>query len=477
MAGTDLEIIRGLYDITNIQDRLRKYAQDKEYFRFWVLRQRYSISLLKIISEKFGTVPATMLGDWKFRYPEFRELPYSGFITSASGTTQVVTVNFPANFGGILRVSHRLELHGSYTKKTVATAADVAAAINVANGIIYPEICEIQAVNQNVDGSTWDVTLRRCYGVTELANITGFTAIATTQKFVVANIVNRANDKVGLPSQYNGGYLENVIQISRQPYGLGETMVAGGGIETFLQAGTDEFLSLAYIQAETWLMKAMERALILGKKREAVTNGNVQNETGGILEFIGSWNNYSNVSDFVIDLGGQVPTPQRMNGLIRYMQDTAGVSELWMFMGTEAAESLANSYENRTLFSLNGQLSLEYNVKVMTIDSVGVPMRVHCVTAPILNEVGFSNGALVLNLQEYNYDEKGKFGTFQIAHKEPFTEKPENLKSYGQDDGFQGILRELYGVWGLCRRMADTHFLITGFPTSNFGQPTHWDNL
>ena len=50
MANGESINIQDLYKLGNVQDRLRKYAQDQEYFRFWALRQVNTISILKVIS-------------------------------------------------------------------------------------------------------------------------------------------------------------------------------------------------------------------------------------------------------------------------------------------------------------------------------------------------------------------------------------------------------------------------------------------
>jgi hypothetical protein len=79
-----------------------------------------------------------------------------------------------------------------------------------------------------------------------------------------------------------------------------------------------------------------------------------------------------------------------------------------------------------------------------------------------------SNEALVLNLSEYNWNEKSKYGSFQIAYKVPFADLPKDPDGYKKGDGFMGKWRELYGAWGLVRRLRETHFRMVNFPVPNY---------
>lgn len=462
MAGTDSQLIAGLYDAANIQDRLKIYAQNKDYFRFWALRQINTISLLKIISEKFGTVPADNISEWKFKYPEFDEIPASFFAAEASNTTNANNLNIAVDNeqGAILNSSTRLQVEGIWTKSVVTAANDtdqVATAMDAAKGIVLPEV--IRVVNVGAEDSAGVgkrlVSLRRCHPND------GFTgtppAITTAMKLTVVNLVARSNGLPLPPFSKNSKMLENVIQITRQSYGVGELMTQGGGIETYLAKG-QEYLNINYQLAETFLMKVIERALITGRKSEKSIGNDMEMETGGLLEFIMA------DSDHIIDLKGQLPTVTTMNGIIRRMADVCGVREIWMFTGTEASEQLANQYDGKTIYQTNGQLSLKYQMKIMTLESVGRDMIVHHVTAPILNELGMANEALCLNLSEYNYNEKSKFGSFQIAYKVPFEDCPKGAQSYKENEGYKGKWRELYGAWGLVRRLPETHFRIINFP-------------
>jgi len=454
MAGTDSEVIKGLYNLTNVQDRLRKYAQDKEYFRFWALRQVNTISILKIISEKFGTVPSEQVADWEFRYPEFDELPYSFFLSEASSSTDASNTKFKITneLASVLNTSTRLHIDGLYTKSTVADAdTDTAAARNVASGIVLPEIARVINVGaEDSAGSGYRlVTVRRNHPADTYSNTAK--AVTTAMKITVSNLVSRADDYPLPPVTKNSKYLENYIQITRMSYGLSEHMNQGGGIETFLARGA-EYLNIQYMLAETYLMKTIERAIITGRKSKKEVSNSLEYESGGLLEFIEA------DTDHYLSFSNKVPTVPRINNIVRRMADTSGVRELWWFTGTELSEQIANAYENKSIYYTNAELSVMYRMKVKTLESVGRDLVVHHVTAPILNELGMANEGVVLNLTEYNYNEKNKYGCFQIAHKVEFSDQPDDADSYKSNEGYKGKWRELYGAWGLVRRLSDTHF-------------------
>ncbi len=462
MAGTDNQIIAGLYDVQHIQDRLRKYAQDKEYFRFWVLRQINTISLLKIISEKFGTVPAENLVDYEFKYPEFSELPYSFYLYEISSTTDVTNTKLAVDneTGALLNPSTRLLVEGMFTKSTVTAHTDFATTRNVSTGIVLPE--EIRIINVGAEDSHSAgyriITVRRGHPADSYTGTAP--AITTIMKLTVNNLVARSNDFPKPPINKNSSMLSNYIQITRHSYGVGELMTQGGGIDTYLAKGA-EFLNISYQLAELYMTKAIERAILTARKSQKTVGGNIEYETGGVLEFI------PQDADHYFDFGGKVPSVQRINNMVRRMADTSGIRELWWFTGTQLSEQIANAYENKSIYYTNAQLSVYYHMKIMTLESVGRDMVVHHVTAPILNEIGMANEGIALNLTEYNYNQKNKFGSFQIGYKVAFRDDPDGQDSYKEGEGYKGTWRELYGHWGLVRRLADTQFATIGAAVPN----------
>ena len=461
MPGVDSENIRGLYDLTNVQDRLRIYAQNKEYFRFWALRQVNTITILKLISEKFGSVPAEQVTDWKFRYPEFDEIPYQLSVSEISSSTDATNTKLKVtnDIGTILSTSTRLSVSGLWVKKTVADAdTDTATAMDIGNGITLNEEMRVISVGEEDSGGTGFriITVRRNHPADSYSNTAK--AITTAYILTVTNLVSRANDFPKPPITKNSKFLENLVQITRHSYGLGEHMTQGGGVETFLASGA-EYLNIQYMLAETFLMKTIERAVLEARQSEKEVNGNLEFETGGVYEFI------MQDSDHILDFAGKVPTVQRLNNFVRRMADTSGVKELWLFTGTQLSEQIANAYENKSVYYTQAELSVRYMMKVKVLESVGRDLTVYHVTAPILNELGKANEGLILNLTEYNYNEKSKFGSFQIAHKVPFGDYPNNADSYKDNEGYKGKWRELYGAWGLVRRLPETHFRWVGAAT------------
>lgn len=461
MGGQDNVTMEGLYKLNDVQDRLRIYAQDKEHFKFWALRQKNNIAILKIISEKFGSVPASNVTDWIFRYPEFDEIEYQTYCGADSSTLHAsnTILSIPNSFGTTLNTSSRLIVSGLWTKKIVLDAAtDVKAVMVVAvaevDSITLPEELRVVTIGAADSAGTGQraVTVKRAHPTDSYLNPNSIPAITTTMQLTVSNLVSRSNDYPKPPITKNSKYLENNIQITRMSYGLGEHMTQGGGVDTYLANGSDAYFNIMYNLAETYLMKAIERAMLSARRSQKEIDGNLEFESGGIIEFIMA------DQDHILDFEGKVPTVGRINNFVRRMADTSGVKEIWLFTGTELSEQLANAYENKSIYYTQAELSVKYQLTVKRLESVGRDLVVYHVTAPILNELGMANEALGLNLTEMNYDEKHPFGCFQIAHKVPFGDYPDDAKSYKSNEGFKGRWRELYGAWGLVRRLPETHF-------------------
>jgi len=464
MAGTDDAVYRGFSDTPQIQDRLRMYAQAGELFRYFALREVNPLTILTVISEKLGTVSADMLTDWRFRYQEFDELDYRYKLAAASARPASASlfdyVKVSNNFAAGLNINHRLATDTTFTKVAVTANTDVSATFSPSTGIYLPEEVKIISFgepdagfegNAGATGFTW-IKIKRCHAVA--TGVTGqLIAIPTNSYLTIVNSVARTNQRPNPPVSKNGNYLENVIQITRESYGVGEHQTQGGGIKTFLMENGDAQLDLNFTLNKTRLMKTIERSLIMGRKSMVEVGNESEYETGGILEFI--------PSDNYINAGG-VLNVSRVNDIISQALDTSGVRELYMFGGSSFTKYLASAYENKRGFGVNTQLSVNYGLQVNTIEGTGRDGIVHFINAPILSELGMDTQALILNLTEYNYGEKGKYGTFQIGEKVPMLDKPDNADSYESNSGFQGTWRELYYAYGIVRRLADTHFRVYG---------------
>lgn len=462
MAGSDSTIYRGFYDSQYIQDRLRLYAQNEEIFRLIALRQVNPLSILTIISEKFGTVPANMLSDWEFNYQEFDELPYN--FTMQAASTQPVSgslidyVKLTNNAASGLNPSHRLMSSSTYTAGTVTAYTHVSTTFN-ASTAPYNEILRVLQVGQpdsSLDGNaaatgyTW-VKVKRAHPA---STITGqLVAIPTATVLTLVNSVAKTNSRPNPPIAANGKVLSNVIQITRESYGVGEHLTQGGGIKTLLMNDGAAQLGMNYELVNTRLMKTIERSLLVAKKSKVVTGNESEYETGGVLEFIPS-SNYLNVNG--------IYTVATINKIISQALDTSGVRELWMFGGSTHTKALASAFENKRGFGQSTEMSVKYGLNVSEITGTGRDGIVYYVNAPVLSEIGMDDQALMLNLTEYNYGEKSKYGCFQIAEKVPLADLPEKADSYEENSGFRGQWRELYTAYGLVRRLQGTHFRVHG---------------
>lgn len=461
MGGTDEYIKRGFYDTPDIQDRLRLYGQQGDIFKYFALKEANPLSILTILSEKFGTVPADELNDWQFRYQEFDEIPYVFTMQAASpqpvsGTLYdyVLLTNKSAN---TLNASHRLQSSGTFTTGAVTAHTHISTTFSTTNYL--NEILRVVAVgpesgafegNAASSGNTW-VKVMRAHPATAITGQAA--AIPTGTTLTLVNSVAKTNQRPFAPISANGRYLYNSIQITRDSYGLGEHMVQGGGVKTAILDGKEEYLGLQFQLCKTRLMKIIEKSLLTGRRFLGEVGNESEYETGGILEFIPSAN--------YINFGG-APTVPRINNTIANAFDTAGVRELWMFGGSGYTKGMASAYEGKRQFTPSEQMSVKYSMRVNEIESTGRDGIMYYVNAPVLNEIGMTNQALILNLTEHNFGEKAKYGAFQIATKVEMRDDPEDTESYESNSGFKGKWRELYTAYGLIRRLAATHLRVYG---------------
>src|SRR5690606_8838881 len=269
----------------------------------------------------------------------------------------------------------------------------------------------------------------------------------------LVNSVAKTNQRPNPPIAANGYYLENVIQIMRESYGIGEHLAQGGGIKTLLMENGAAQLDLKLELTNMRFMKMIERAFLVGRRYAVEVGNESEYETGGILEFIPASN--------CINAGG-VLSVRRLNNIYAQALDISGVRELWEFSGSTYTKNQAAAYEGKRGFGEETNLSVRYGMKIQSIEGTGRDGIIYHVNCPLMSEIGMDNQALILNLTEYNYGETSKYGAFQIAEKVPLQDLPENQESYESNSGFKGIWRELYYGVGLVRRLASTHFRVYG---------------
>ncbi len=465
MAGTDSAVYRGFYDSPHIQDRLRLYSQESKIFQLIALRQVNPLSILTVLSEKFGTVGADMITDWRFRYQEFDELPYSFTLTAASvrpvSGSLIDYVKLTNSQAAGLNGNHRLLSSGTYMGTDLSggvTTTNCAATFDVTNRPLNEvvRVLSIGAADSAFEGNaadagyTW-VKIKRAHPGTSVTGQLAAIPISSTLKIV--NSVAKTNSRPVPPVTANGKYQDNLCQITRESYGIGEHLTQGGGIKTLLLENGNQQLDMNLELVQTRMMKTIEKSLLVGRRMAIETGNESEYETGGILEFIKS-DNYINV--------GGLLTVASVNDIVATALDTSGVRELFMFGGSTFTKNLAEAYENKRGFGENTELSVRYGLKVNEIMGTGRDGIVYYANAPVLSELGMDNQALILNLTEYNYGEGNPYGAFQIAEKVPMQDWPDDADSYDKNAGFKGTWRELYYAYGLIRRLQETHFRVYG---------------
>jgi hypothetical protein len=441
MAGAD-DTTYGpsVFSEDNLQDRIRKYAQDDKNLNFMVLHVKEPISFLKVISEKFGTLPQTSIKDFELKYPEIYELPYEftlGVASSDVDGTKKSALAIADDDAPGLHPGQTLYVRGMYTNATGTQLGLTKTADRRLN-----EIVMIEDVGRSGSFSTGytNVVVARMYP-NDSPSAT-LVQIPINTVVVLNNSISAEDALPNPPVSKTSDSEYNYIQTMRESYGVSEHIKSG--IETFL---SKEPLDMQYELCEARYLTIMELAMISARRSKKKINGKVLYQTGGLLEFIPT--DAAHTISF-----NQVITPDSFTWLTEQIGDTAGsgVSELWMFCGTDYYTSLNLAHANKMTMNIDQASSIKYNITVKEYANSSRAQNFKIVPAPILNILDMSSEAVVLNLSD-------KWKCFQIAEKKPLVDLPDDKDSLSAN-GQYNTWRELYSMWGLIRRRADTQFRV-----------------
>lgn len=437
--GADNEIIGGrLYSGGDYQDRLRKYAQDEDQFKFFALYKLYELSILRVISEKFGRVERSQITDFEVKYPEMEELEYQ-FTPAANSTDDIPNrrslVPLANDLASSLHENMILMINGLYADATSANTSP-----NMSGTCPLPETCRVISVGNTDSGGLGftNITLKRLHPTDAPAALP--LPITTTMSLILVNNVAREDSLPYPPSTKNSDFEYNYIQTTRESYGISSHVKSG--IKTFLDK---DQLDINLEMCSGRVMREIETAILMGRRSKKRELGKMLYETGGILEFVPPAN-YINVN--------AIMTTTVFKNIIKRIADEVGstISEMWMFCGSTFLTKLDLAFEGRVIYSPSDAESIKYAIKVKEFHDHAGNMRFFIAPAPILNMLGMANEAIVLNLSD-------KYRPFQIAEKEPMSDRPEDKESLSPD-GQYSTWRELYQMWGITRRLARTHYRL-----------------
>ena len=444
-SGVENEIISpGFFSNKDYLETMRKYARDGELFNFMSLYEKDTLSILRVISEKFGTV-RDGIKDFKFTTRQDYEAPtrFDIFATSTDddpSKTSVVKVTNDAaaslHTNHIVKIVPKQNDASSAAVYMASTGATASTTLSSTNNL--GETCRILSIDdENVAGAGYTyVKLKRYYPIDTPA-----AALVPLTVHMQLLIVNNLRVEDGLPNPPINSNIEvdwNFIQTSSESFGVSSHVKSG--IETF---GNMKPLERGYLIAQSKLMQTVEYALVEGRRSSKDKKGKKEYQTGGYLEFIPT-DNYIDYSTY------GVITPDTMRECVSDVANRAGsnVSELWWFCGKDFLLKLDQAYEDKIQYTKAEGESLKYELKVKEFTDHSSNTRMLFVPAKVLDNLGYSNEAHVLNLSP-------KYKCFQFAEKEPFVEKTD-LEAKGQYSEWH----EIYGMWGMVRRLPETHFRI-----------------
>ncbi len=445
-AGVENQVISPeFFSNRDYLETMRVYQRNGEVFKFMSLYEKDSLSVLRVISEKFGTVREGIT-DFEFKTRQDYEAPTRFNIEDTSAddnTLKTSIVKMTNDNAASIHTNHVLKVvprQNDASAEAIYMNADGSAASTTLSSSNYlGETCRVISIEpENSAGTGYTfVKLRRYYPFDNpTANVIPLTV--HMQLLIVNNL--RVED--GLPNPPVNKNIEidwNYIQTSSESFGVSSHVKSG--IETF---GDMKPLERGYLIAQNKLMKTIEYAIVEGRRSRKEIKGKREYQTGGYLEFIPPQN--------YIDFGNTygVITPDSMRQAVSEIADRAGsnVSELWWFCGREFLLKVDQAYEDKVQYTKAESESLKYELKIKEFLDHSTNTRMLFVPAKVLDNLGYTNEAHILNLSP-------KYKCYQIAEKEPFTEKI-GLEAKGQYSEWH----EIYGMWGLIRRLPETHFRI-----------------
>lgn len=426
-------------------ETMRVYQRNGEVFKFMSLYEKDSLSILRVISEKFGTV-RDGVNDFEFKTRQDYEAPMRFDIEDTStddDTRKVSIIKVSNDTAASLHTNHVLKVvpkqNDTSAESIYVDSTGTNASTTLSATTNLGETCRVLGIEpENSAGTGYTyVTLKR-YFPNDNATATVIPMTTHMQLLIVNNL--RVED--GLPNPPINKNIEidwNFIQTSSESFGVSSHVKSG--IDTF---GDMKPLERAYLIAQSKLMRTIEYAIIEGRRSRKEIKGKREYQTGGYLEFIPT----DNYIDYNNTFG--VLTPDSLRECVSEIADRGGsnVSEYWWFCGKDFLLKVDEAYEDKVQYTKSEAESLRYELKVKEFMDHATNTRMLFVPAKVLDNLGYSNEAHILNLSP-------KYKCFQIAEKEPFTEKI-GLEAKGQYSEWH----EIYGMWGLVRRLPETHFRI-----------------
>jgi hypothetical protein len=448
--GDDGAIVGGrVYSESDIPSRLMKYGRDKKALNFMTLYEKNTISVLRVISEKFGTLGRQDVPGFEMKYPSISELPYEftpHAVSVDDNTAKTSVVSFANDDAACMYPGLVLFIKGICIDSKGTLVSTTKSVDTIENEQAMVEY--VDRADSYASGYT-NVKIKRFYP------IDGPTAtvepITTSMQLILVNSLSKEDAGPNPPISKNNEEDFNYIQTTRASWGVSEHVLSG--IETYLNKLPFE---LAYELCQKAYVKLIERAMLTGKRSKKRIGKDMLYQSGGVLEYIPS----DNIIDFSSTYG-QIITPETFMKMLTVIGDTVGsfVDEYWMFNGTQFHYALTEAFAGKALFTQNEMASIKYRMNVLSFTTPSRNIQFNIVPAPILNELGMADESLVLNLTESQK-------CFQIAEKVPTVEKPEDGGSLSPV-GVYNKIRELYSMWGMIRRHPNTHFRIfnvsTGF--------------
>jgi hypothetical protein len=422
---------QGVYGVTDLFIDQRKYDKDKSKFFIWRERGFAAMASLLITRTKKLSVTDPQPKHFEDGY---RPMDISPTGASTSTTTGgVSTMTFTVAAGDIANFLVDQTWMTDIFQKASGTPT-----LSATRSALYttPE----QILITDVNTSTNTVTARRALGVGTFLG--SAVELSTSSHLYLMTPAITEGD--GNPASFNQNAVvaNNNIQILMEPY---EMTDVAQKTEIF---GENEWQRKAR-NARKNFTRQLARMFVNGHM-DTIPDANSGNQlkyiSGGLNEWIPADSTHQ------IDLGNKPPTQSSLNNALLDVFLT-GSPEKWGISGGTAMNQIANAGADNIRY--NEPVSIQMGMEVNSFRT-GLGGILHFIFEFEMSKIGMSREMMIADLDYLQYMyldgtdimiDKGKNGNGLQANNEKKT------------------IHQIYGIVGMKRTFADTHFKLYGFPS------------
>lgn len=429
-AGTGGTLKQGAYGVTDLFIDQRKYDKDKSKFFVW--RERGFAALASLLITR---LPKLSVTDPQPKHFEdgYRPMDISPSVGSTSATSSgVSTMTFTVAVADIANFAvDQTWFTGIFCSPTAGTT------LSATRSSTYTT--QEQIIITDVNTTTRVITARRAIGVATFVGTA--VELSTSSHLYLATTAITEGD--GQPSTFNQNPVvaNNNVQILMEPYEITDVAQA---TDIF---GENEWQRKAR-NARKNFTRQLARMLVNGHMdsyADTGSGGELKYFSGGLNEWIPA------DAEHQIDLGGKPPTQNSLNNALLNPFLT-GSPEKWAVCGGNAMNQLSNAGIDNVRY--NEPISIQMGIEVNSFRT-GLGGILHFVFEYEMSKMNMGQELMIADLEYLQY--------MYLNGKDIMIDKGPAGKGL-QANNEKKTIHQIYGIVGMKRTFASTHYKIYGFP-------------